>query len=245
MTERQPGMLRDQELEQALIEIAALIDYPPTPDLASRVRAALAPRTPFRPRWRPLRYGLVAAILGLLVVAGTALAVAVGLRGLGIAFVESPRPATADLQLGERLTLDEAQARVPYHILVPGDDVGRPDEVYLDERPGIAQVTLLYRSNGDVELLITQFEATAAADVATKEVGPGTTVERVAVAGAEGFWIEGDPHVLLYRDPAGNVIEDRVRLVGDVLIWQHGHLTVRLEGASSLQEAVQLAESVE
>lgn len=245
MTERRPAKLRDQELEQTLVEIAALVDYPPTPDLASRAPAALPAPAAFRLRWRPLRHGLLAATLALLLVAGAALAVGLGLRGLGIVLVESPRPAAADLQLGERVALSEAQARVPYRILVPAGELGDPDEVYLDERLGIEQVTLVYRSNGDVQLLITQFQATPAADVATKEVGPGTTVEPVTVAGAEGLWIEGEPHVLLYRDASGAVIEDRVRLVGDVLIWRQGELTLRLEGVSSLEEAVALAASVE
>jgi hypothetical protein len=36
-----------------------------------------------------------------------------------------------------------------------------------------------------------------------------------------------------------------VRLVGDVLVWQRGNLTLRLEGASSKNAALAIAESME
>lgn len=87
------------------------------------------------------------------------------------------------------------------------------------------------RSRACPDVLITQFRATSELTPAVKELGPETRVEPVAVSGDTGCWIEGDLHLLRYRAPGGVTIEDRTRLVGDVLVWQGGELTLRIEGA--------------
>jgi hypothetical protein len=240
----------DMALERALRDLGPRIAYPPTPDLAVRVNEAVAhagerQRRPLF-RWRPYARALPAALVGLVLVAGAALAVGIGLRGLSIVFVDSsPAPIGRSLELGERVGLAEAQRRVSDPILLPTGDLGEPDEVYLDVRAGIEQVSLVYRAADEAPLLISQFVATSEIVPTVKEVGPGTTVEQVPVGGEPGYWIEGSPHVLLYRDPSGAQIEDRVRLVGDVLVWQRGNLTLRLEGASSKNAALAIAESME
>ena len=239
----------ESSVESALRELAPTIAYPPTPDLATSVRAALTDREALRPprfRWRLFRRSSLAAVVALLLLAGAALAVGFGLRGLSIVFVDTPPPgASEELRLGEPVTLAEAQAEAPFRILLP--TMSKPDEVYADSRSGIHQVTLVYRSpaGDEVDLLVTQFLARPELDAAVKQVGPGTSVEAVIVGDQEGFWIAGEPHVLTYVDPRGSVIEDRIRLVGDVLVWQAGDLTLRLEGAGSKEAAVQIAESIE
>ncbi|CAN5829396.1 hypothetical protein BH24CHL6_BH24CHL6_00700 [soil metagenome] len=253
MNERQPNsnLMREDDLEVALTEMAGYFEYPATPDLASRVSIKLTePAAHFD--WRPFGFGrrrfpssLLTALVGVLLVTGSVIAVGIGLRGLGITFVDEPPPASDELHLGERLTLAEAQARVSYRILLPDEGLGQPDEVFLDTQPAVEQVSLVYRRNGGIELLLTQFVASPDVEVATKLIGPVTTVEPVSVAGTAGLWIEGEPHVLLYRNSEGSQLEDRVRLVGNVLLWQRGELTLRLEGVSSRDEAMRLAESVE
>ena len=239
----------ESSVESALRELAPTIAYPPTPDLATSVRAALTDREALRPprfRWRLFRRSSLAAVVALVLLAGAALAVGFGLRGLSIVFVDTPPPgASEELRLGEPVTLAEAQAEAPFRILLP--TMSKPDEVYADSRSGIHQVTLVYRSpaGDEVDLLVTQFLARPELDAAVKQVGPGTSVEAVIVGDQEGFWIAGEPHVLTHVDPRGSVIEDRIRLVGDVLVWQAGDLTLRLEGAGSKEAAVQIAESIE
>lgn len=68
----------------------------------------------------------------------------------------------------------------------------------------------------------------------------GTHVEFVPIRGAvgSGVWIEGRPHVV--RFPGGSV-----RLAVNTLIWKHGQLTLRLEGAESLKQALTIAETLE
>ncbi len=248
----------DLALERALRGLAPDIVYPSTPTLIRSVRAAVVdaevshPRPDFR--WRSFRRSLPVALVALVVVAGAALAAGIGLRGLSIVFVDSsPASIGQSLELGEPVSLAEAQRRVSYRIVLPRGNVGEPDEVYLDVRAGVEQVSTLYASGvpfesgraGDAALLITQFVATSDITTATKEVGPGTTVEPIFVAGEPGFWMDGSPHVLFYRNPTGTLIEDRVRLVGDALVWQRGDVTLRIEGAASKEAAVALAESME
>lgn len=239
-------------LERELRTLARAIAYPQTPDLVASVGAALTePETPDRRRsgWRLFRRSSLVAIAALLALAAGVLAVGFGLRGLSIVFVDSPpQPIGHDLQLGEPTTLAEAQAEAPFRILLPSD-IGEPDAVYADDRSGVYRVSLVYRSDNassadeEVGMLLTQFAARPDIDVAVKQVGPGTSVEHLTVTGQPGFWISGEPHALAYLDEGGRAIEDRVRLVGDVLLWQRGEVTLRLEGAVSMEAALEFAQS--
>jgi hypothetical protein len=244
-------LANEAAMERLLRELAPAIVYPPTPDLAASVRGALlqpeAPRSIFG--WRPLRRSFLAAVIALLLLAGAAVAVGIGLRGLSIVFVdETPGPVGRDLRLGEPVTLAQARDRVAYEILLPSTDrLGEPGSVYVDERTGVQQVSLVYRSGGltdDVGLLITQFVAQPGIDAVQKDVGPGTQVEHLTIGGQRAFWITGEPHVLSYLGPDGEPIEDEVRLVGDVLLWQRGDVSLRLEGAGSRAEALEIARSM-
>ena len=68
----------------------------------------------------------------------------------------------------------------------------------------------------------------------------GTHVEFVPIRGSvgPGVWIKGDPQSVLF--PGGPP-----RLAAKTLIWTNGQLTLRLEGAESLKQAVAIAESLE
>jgi len=146
------------------------------------------------------------------------------------------------------VTLAEAHAQAPFGVLVPTGEIGEPDDGYVDEGGAVYRVSLVYRSDTDsanVDMLITQFQARTEQEVAVKELGPGATAVPVRVRGDPGFWISGEPHVLVYLDPSGRPFEDRVRLVGDVLVWQRGEVTLRLEGAASREAALRVAESMD
>jgi hypothetical protein len=137
------------ELELALRELGAHLDFPATPDLAlavaTRLREAPAARAGDRrargwlarllrlPGWRRLALAGLAAVLlaaAVLVVSpGTREAVArrLGLRGIDIRLGgERPTPTVTtrpgerlELGLGERVTLEEARRRVAFPVLVP------------------------------------------------------------------------------------------------------------------------------
>jgi len=137
------------DLEPALRDLGAHLDFPATPDLAAavatRLREAPAPvmpeprargllaRLPRRPAWRRLALAGLAAVLlaaAVLVVSpGTREAVArrLGLRGVEVRLGgERPAPtvttrpgARLELGLGPRVTLGEARRRVAFHVRVP------------------------------------------------------------------------------------------------------------------------------
>jgi len=137
------------DLEPALRDLGAHLDFPATPDLAAavatRLREAPAPvmpeprargllaRLPRRPAWRRLALAGLAAVLlaaAVLVVSpGTREAVArrLGLRGVEVRLGgERPAPtvttrpgARLELGLGEQVTLGEARHRVAFPVRVP------------------------------------------------------------------------------------------------------------------------------
>jgi hypothetical protein len=151
------------ELEQALADLAASLEFPPTPDLAAAVTARLeqAPaRRPASPAhrgrlagligrsgWRRLAVaGLVAVLLAAAVLVaspGTREAVArrLGLRGVGVELGGPPPPTVTtrpgerlDLGLGKLVTLEEARRRVGFPVLVPGAAGFRqPAAVYVNQ----------------------------------------------------------------------------------------------------------------
>jgi hypothetical protein len=186
-----------------------------------------------------------------------------GLRGVRIVAAPSDTPTPsvtptpilgAGLDLGQRGTLAEAQAAVPFTILVPTDpQLGRPDEVYLRQGTIADQVTLLYRARpglpvGDYSgagLLLTEFQARIDEEfLLTKTVHLGSKVEPVLVGSDPGFWISGRPHEVGYVDAVGGQLFDRTRLAGNVLLWQHGSVTLRIEADVAREDAIRLASSV-
>lgn len=115
--------------------------------------------------------------------------------------------------------------------------MGNPDGVY---RRGDV-VTLLYGTPERVRILVTEIAGSDfTPEVGKKVAAKGTHVEFVPIRGSigPGVWIEGRPHVVLF--PGGPP-----RLAANTLIWTNGQLTLRLEGAASLKQAVAIAETLE
>jgi hypothetical protein len=243
------------------------------PARALRLRPLLRPV--FRPLWQRVA---VAAAIVVLLTSGTVLvspsarhAVAgwLGLRGVKIQGAPSGTPTPtatsrpspspslalgAGLDLGTRVTLAEAQAAVPFTILVPTDPLlGQPDEVYLRQGLISNQVTLLYRSRPGLPaaaftgagLLLTEFQARVDEEfLLTKTVYLGSTVQRVLVGTDPGYWVSGHPHEVAYVDPNGEQTFDRPRLAGNVLLWQHGDVTLRIEADVDEGQAIAFGASV-
>jgi hypothetical protein len=164
---------RELDLDGALADLAAALEFPATPDLAGAVAARLdeapAPgpararrgRLASRPGWRRLAVAALVAVLlaaaGLVASPGTREAVArrLGLRGVGVE-LGGPTPTTVttrpgerlDLGLGERVTLAEARRRVGFRVLVPGAAGFRqPAAVHVNQAaPPGGRVDLVYRS---------------------------------------------------------------------------------------------------
>jgi hypothetical protein len=242
------------DLERSLSELSGVIEFPATPDLAPAVRRRIADAS-VRRRLAGRR-ALVLAFAVVLVAVGAVMAVPqartailewLGLRGVSIERVETAPTAPgsgASLALGERVTLDEAEERAGFDVLVP-EELGEPDEVYAARLATADVASLLWQEDGEVEALLTELEAGVHEEfVINKAAGPGTTVATLDVDGGRGFWLEGDPHLVAYVDPRGGVVEDTVRLAGNVLLWERGDVTLRLEGDFGREEALEIARSI-
>ena len=177
----------------------------------------------------------------------------------------APSPSTWPLEslgLGDPVepidgpTLDAAAG---YHVLVPAlPELGRPLAAFVRGQAPLAQVALAYGPTATipaapgapdadgtpVAIIVMQYPGTTDGAYLKKVVQPGTTVSGVEVAGHPGFWIAGRPHELIYVRPDGEVDADAVRLVGNVLAWNDGDLTLRIEGAPDLATALRIAESM-
>jgi hypothetical protein len=223
------------ELDVALRDLARQVEFPPTPDLASAIRGRLEqPRRAWR---RP-----AAIVLAVLVVAvGAVLAVPqartavldwLGLRGVSIVRVDElpPTPATERLDLGREVTPEAT----PLWLLTPDDE---PDSIYL----GSGTVSLLWGTPDRVRLLLTETRGEALIE---KLVETDTRVERVTVNGQPGVWLE-EPHVVFFEDLRGRVRQSTGRLAGKTLLWQHGEVTLRLEGDLTKEEALRIARTAD
>lgn len=136
------------------------------------------------------------------------------------------------------LAVQAARELLAYSILTPGEE---PAFVYVDRAAG-GIATAAYRPGpGGYGLLITQFPVGTDEFAVRKLIGPGTSITQVVVGGTEGFWIEGDPHVVVLLDDDGNVIQDEARVAGSTLLFERNGVTIRIEGDLDLGQALEIA----
>lgn len=238
----------DPALESALADLAGAIRFPSMPPLAAGIASRLVtqPRAGWWPSFGSLRRSLVLAVASLLVVAGIAGAIGIGIGAIQIRFADgtplpTPGASVANRGFGTQTTLAQAQATVPFAIRLPADgELGAPDAVFLAEVPKGGTVTLVWG-----ELVVTQFSADIGPDAFEKMVTGGTRVDRVSVNGHPGWWVEGGTHAFFYRDADGNYVDSTLRLVTSALIWEEDGLALRVEGAPSLAAALRVAASLE
>jgi hypothetical protein len=253
------------DLEDRLRDAGAGLEFPPTPNFATRVAVRLGERP--RRRWFTQRR-LAAAIA---VVVAAALVVTIppvrdtvagwlGLRGIGIHRVQQvPKPAPATmtpgrlggrLLLGRRETLAEAQRAVPFTIRLPAA-LPEPDEVYLEQNAPQPDASFVYQARPDLAVsreagvgaLVTETQAQLEPQYLEKLLGPKTTISQVTADGVDAYWIEGEPHAIFYRDARGRDREETLRLAGNTLVWFKAGVTYRLEANVSRERAIELANS--
>jgi hypothetical protein len=251
-------------LERALVELGQHLAYPEAGDLAPAVAERIRGVRPLAPpRGAPRTRRavvLVAAVLTLLV--GGALVASPGLRaallrffglpGVRIEVSESPPAAGQGLDLGERVSLAEAGARVAFPLAVPAA-LGEPDEVYVDTPPADGLVSMVWRARPDlpratetgVGAVLTQFPARPNERVIVKKLG-GERVQVVPllVDGATGYWVPG-PHAVSLVTEEGTFVEDRARTAGNTLLWSRGGITYRLETALGMERALAIARTAD
>ncbi|HEV3474358.1 MAG TPA: hypothetical protein VG602_03220 [Actinomycetota bacterium] len=248
-------MAENDRLEALLRDVGRRLAVPQAPGVASSVTERLSADHGPSLR-RPPRRTLALAAAAVLAVAGVASATGLLVRGVDIRRVPTVRPTAPpeerpDMQLGRRATLAQAGERLGFAVPVP-QIPGPPDDVFIGREPPGGRITLMYEARPGIPrdpvtgkgMLISMFRGQTERDFVTKELGPDTSLRYVAVRGAPGFWIEGEPHTVYYLDDRGQLFPDSVRLAGNVLLWQRGELTLRLESRLPLEDALAVAESM-
>jgi hypothetical protein len=228
------------ELELRLADLGKALEFPPTPAFELR----------FEPRRRRgLRPLVVALAVAVVAVAGT-LALSPGarsaflelfhLRGATVRRVEE-LPEVQRIQrlelLGERVTRAEAERRVGFRLL----DLGEPDSIYVRED---VLATLVYGEIDEPRLLLTEGRGAIFEGFVQKSAGSGTEIERVSVDGAQGLFVSGEDHFVMFRNGHGQIDDERSFLAGTTLLWNRGDLLLRLEADVTRAEAIGLAESL-
>jgi hypothetical protein len=185
---------------------------------------------------------LVLAFALLLATAGAAAGVTAGLRGLGVVFVHELPPVTpgAGLDLGLQVRSGEAQTLAGFPIVVPGPPLGRPAAWFVGNIGDARVVTLAWRparglppARHGVSVLATETQGTIEPMFFKKLVATGSRIDSIEVDGAPGLWISGKPHVIVWSD-GGTFRQQAVRLVGNVILWNHGGLLLRIDEARRL-----------
>ncbi len=213
---------------------------------------------------RVLPRSLLLALVALLLVVVVAAAIGLGVPGIRIVLLPPPSasasvvasgpPASASSgspvpsgtppgpEVGPSVSLAEARQMAGFGLLVPtAIGFAAPTEVHLVGSPPFGRVTFVYADGST----LTEFLGAVQPDAFQKLLGPGTAVELVGVSGSNGYWITGAPHevVLLYLGPDGQTRGQQVTVTGNVLIWQVGSVTLRLQTPLERAAAIALAQS--
>src|SRR5262245_45998811 len=215
------------ELERALTALGREIEWPEAPVLDLRLDA-VAPRRPSRRR----------RIL---------VAIAVAVVAIGIAFAVPPaRSAILDFFHLGGVTVERAETLPAAEERPLGAALGRP--VTRDEAEGIlgGPVVLprvsgqprLYERNGVISavlatpdaVLVSALRPLGGEYLLKKVAGGSTRVEGVEIDDHRtGLWIAGEEHVVYW-------LEAPPRLAGNVLVWEDGGVTYRIEGKHLTKE---------
>ena len=236
---------RDDDLIAELRELGAHLAVPEAADQRVAVRERLA--APANRRWRVWLAAAVAAVavtVGAVEPARAAVAhvVASVLRVAGIEVERSERaaqvaPDPSPLPSTGAVGLAEAKQRAPFVVRMPAA-LGPPERVELadpDNTGAPRVVSALYRG-GTVRF--DQFDGSAGAFFKQAREAEWTDV-----GGSTAIWLPG-PHTLTYVDRAGVERSATARLATPTLVWEHGQVTYRLEGFTSLDEARAAATSL-
>jgi hypothetical protein len=169
----------------------------------------------------------------------------------------TPRPSGSigeQLGLGRLTTLPGAQSQVTWRITVPSS-LGKPDEVYLQlppDGPAQGEVTLVYKTRPGIPVagqtgvvvLVTEARGAVNTNFFDKMLGTDATLEPVTVAGHQGYWVAGSPHVFIFLDANGDFRYETMRLATNTLILDEGGTVVRIEGNLTKAQAEQIATSL-
>ena len=231
-------------MSESRLHTAAEAWFPPTPPIAEAALARL-PATPDVAPPRRMRRRTLAIALAALLLTGAALAASSFdlVPGVRIQRVQQlPEiPYTEPPSYGAPTTLEDAGRAVRFEITLP-EELGDPDALLLDrDRAGSGVVTAIYGDDDEARLVLTQWAGGPV--LFDKLLTYDASAQFVDVGRCAGIWIEDDEHAVFY---GGAGAEDRIGgyLSGNVLVWQRGRVTYRIEAGVSRDDALELARSM-
>lgn len=148
-------------------------------------------------------------------------------------------PLPSVLGLAGRTTLALAQAQTTFPIRLPTypADLGRPDDVFLQNLDGAA-VVLAWADHANPDRVRLSLSELSSGIYVYKFTSQPIAVTKVH--GQQAFWTTG-PYMVQLQD---GTYDMRRLVTGHALIWTEGDITYRLETSVSLDEAVRIAESL-
>lgn len=238
--------MNEPRFEQDVRETARQYAYPPTPDIAGKVRSKLQMERRRDTRWLRTAAAVVAAVLlaGALWSVPAVRAAILDMLRIGAVTVivgeETPTPDDrvyeSALELPGETTLDDAQRRIGNALRLP-DGFGAPDRVYMQEAtmPVVTLVWLEAGRENEVRLALQIVNSRGSAF----KYEPHETVE-IEVNGRRALWLD-TPHRLVFFGQDGEITR---QVAMNVLVWEVGSYTYRLETRLPMDEAVRIAESM-
>jgi hypothetical protein len=250
------GTLTDEQLSAALTALGRDVAFPQAPALTSAVTARLATERTrgVRPRMPRLallgrRRALVLVAVGLLALLALAGAtrLAIGAFEVRVQPKATPSVSLPPVQpsaLGNPVSEREAVAQAGFDPALPPGEA--PDDVYvIDTVFGDAGILYTWRPSAaypriegtDFGLML--IVAQGDDEFVSKSVNRFDALVEVKVNAERAFWIPA-PHEIAITTDRGS---ESFSVTGNVLIWQAGDLSYRLETSLGRAEAIALAEA--
>jgi hypothetical protein len=264
--------MTELDFEAQLHTIANTMDYPPTPDVAGSVSARLriSPRLRFTSKAAAWSLTIVLILISSLMLIPPVRAAIVeffqvgavrilgsestptptptlGPQSLAVPVTATPGPtvepliAVLERMMGES-TLEDAQQMADYPILLPAypADLGKPNRVFVQNAEGLMTI-LVWLDPQQPERVRLSLHLIPTGSWAINKMGP-KVIRETQVNGQYAIWAEGIYPLRVY---GSSEIEFTRLIKGHVLIWEEGDITYRLETDLSMEEAIQIAESLE
>ena len=260
--------MNKMDFETQLRSIASGMEYPPTPDIAGSVAARLPvsprPRLVNRTFARSLVFVLI--LLASLMVIPPVRAAVLDFIQVGIVriFRADPAPAPETLpatmtpltatpgptlpsliplleELDGETSLAAAQQLTGYPILLPTypAELGEPDRVFVQDADGPMTILVWIDPHDPGEVRMS-LHFIPEGSWAIEKMGP-VVIEETRVNNDRAVWAVGPYPVRLFNGD----LQFRRLIDGHVLIWERDGVTYRLETDASMEEGVQIAESLE
>lgn len=249
--------LTNEQLSNALVALGRDLAYPETPPLSGAVTARLATERArgTRPRVPGLallnrRRVLVLVAVGVLALLGIAAAARLAIGAFEVRVQPNATPSASlppvePSAIGDPVSEAEAIERVGFEPALPPGPA--PDEVYvIDTEFGDPGVLYAWRPSATypriegTEWGLVLIVAQGDREFATKTVNRFDALVDVRVNGRPAGWIPAPHEISVSTDEGSETFSVR----GNVLIWQAGDLTYRLETELGRAEAIALAESI-